>query len=100
MLFRETLPQFAEELTGSLRLRGEAALESQVTNLAILQYEITGDAVVIYTEPKPAGAFGPTLRNVQLDVPRGMVVLDVVNERIACIEVLGRGDVRAQLRGL
>jgi hypothetical protein len=34
---------------------------------------------------------------VVVDVKKGMVILDVVDGRIACVEVLHRGDVRREL---
>jgi hypothetical protein len=101
-LLRNVLPEFAAEVSGALEKRGEAGLARHIENLRILRFDIDGpaDAVAIYTEPKPKAAYGSPLRNIQLDVPKGMVILDVVGERIASIEILGRGDIRAILREL
>ena len=97
-LLLDVVPQFAAELVTELERRGEAALSQQVGTLRVLDHDRCAEAVSIYTAPRPEGAYGPTLRIVQLDVRKGMVVLDIVAGQIACIEVLGRGDVRARLR--
>jgi hypothetical protein len=97
-LLQGLLPGLAAELAGALREKGEAALASEIGALPVLECDWSADAVAIYTEPRPEGSFGPKLRTVHLDLRRGMAVIDVVEERITCVELLGRGDVRAVLR--
>lgn len=50
-----------------------------------------------YAQPKPEGAYGPGHRNVVLAPDDGTIILDVVDDTIACIEVLDREDVRKKL---
>ena len=99
-LLQHLVPRFASELAAQLEQLGEAALAEQVGALRVLDHERSGVAVYMYTAPRPGGPWGPTLRNVELGVRRGMVILDVVDGRIAGVEVLGRGDIRARLREL
>jgi len=49
------------------------------------------------TQPPPAGAYGPSHRNVALDPEEGMLILDVVDEHIACVEVLSNEPFRQRL---
>jgi hypothetical protein len=53
-----------------------------------------------YTQPKPEGAYGLGHRNVVLAPDDGMVILDVVVDEIACVEILDRDDVREKLLGV
>jgi hypothetical protein len=41
-------------------------------------------------------AWGPEHKNIPLDSIEGFLILDVVNEKIVCIEVLYRDDLRAR----
>ena len=52
---------------------------------------------MFYVLPKPPGAYGPGLRNVSLEPERGLLILDVVNVKIAAVEVLYRDEVRDKL---
>lgn len=54
---------------------------------------------IVYTQPKPEGAYDPDLRTLALDADaaRGMVILDIVSGLIAHVEVLNRDDVRRPL---
>jgi hypothetical protein len=47
--------------------------------------------------PKPNGAHGPGHRNVSLEPKQGMLILDVVAERVAAVEVLYRDAIRQRL---
>jgi hypothetical protein len=49
------------------------------------------------TQPSPKGAYGPGHRNVVLAPNEGMLILAVVANEIACVEVLDRPDVREKL---
>jgi hypothetical protein len=53
---------------------------------------------MFYTRPKPNGSYGSGHRNVALAPEDGMVILDVVEEKIACVEVLYRDGVRQKLQ--
>jgi hypothetical protein len=51
-----------------------------------------------YVRPKPEGAYGRDHRNVPLTPKGGMLILDVVGEKIAGVEVLYRPDVRSVIQ--
>src|SRR5579884_3454605 len=46
-----------------------------------------------FVQPPPVGSYGPTHYNVELDPEQGTLILDVVDGRIACVEVLYRDDI-------
>jgi hypothetical protein len=99
LLLTDTLPEFAAELRQLLIEQGEPELATQVPGLVILDRCRCGDdfCATFYPQPKPEGAYGPGHRNVALTPEDGMVILDVVVEKIACVEVLNRDDVRQKL---
>ncbi len=61
--------------------------------LSVIERCRCGDDVL----PKPAGAYGPGLRIVSLEPARGFLILDVVNDKIAAVEVLYRDEIRQRL---
>ena len=78
----------------------EPELAIQVPSLRIFERCNCGDDIccgTFYTQPKPKGSFGPGHRNVRLIPDEGMLILDVADGEIACVEVLDRGDVRQKL---
>lgn len=96
---RDLLPSLAEELQELLVGRGELGLADQVLQLGILDRCRCEDdfCATFYVQPKPDGAYGSGHRCVDLDPETGMLILDVVNDRIACIEALYRDDIRRVL---
>lgn len=52
---------------------------------------------MFYVLPKPAGAYGPGVRIVSLEPARGFLILDVVNDKIAAVEVRYRDEIRQRL---
>jgi hypothetical protein len=101
MLLKEVLPQFAVELEQLLRKQGEVELASQVSRLTIVDRCRCGDdfCASFYTQPKPKGAYGPGHRCMELEPAEGMLILDLVEDRIAQVEVLNRNDIREKLLG-
>lgn len=102
LLLREVLPGLANELEVLLRSDEELELASQITSLIVVdrcRCDLNSCAT-IYNVPKPEGAWGPTLRNVVLDVLEGMTVLDVLDEKIVCIEILDRDEITSQVLSL
>ena len=99
LLLTDTLPAFAAELHQLLEEQGESELAAQVSELMILDRCRCGDdfCATIFTQPKPAGAYCPGHRNVVLTPDNGTLILDVVAEEIACVEVLDRKDVHGKL---
>jgi hypothetical protein len=98
-LLKEVLPKFAEEIE-ELLSKNEPKLASQVASLAIVdRCRCREDfCAAFYVEPKPLGAYGPGHRNVDLEPENGMIILDVVNDRIMQVEVLYRDEVRQAIQ--
>ena len=102
LILQEVLPGLASELEVLLRSDDESELASQIASLTVVdrcRCDVDSCAT-IYTVPKPEGAWGSTHRNIVLDVPEGMMVLDVLDERIVCIEILDRDEITEQVLSL
>ena len=99
-LLRELLPSLAQELWDLLMTHGEPELADQVLDSRIVDRCRCGDdfCATFYVQPKPKGAYGPNHRNISLESTQGMLVLDVVADRNAAIEVLYREEVRKILQ--
>ena len=95
----DAFPLLSQELQQLLRDAGETDLASQVPGLRIVDRCRCGDdfCASFYTLPKPNGAYGPGQRNVALTPAKGMLILDVVDDVIAQVEVLYRNDIRPKL---
>jgi hypothetical protein len=100
-LLREGLPAFAAELR-ALLAQTAPHLAPQVDALRLVDRCRCGDAFcgMFYTAEPPDGSYGPGLENVVLEPARGMIVLDVVDGRIAAVEVLFRDEVRTEVERL
>ena len=98
-LLTETLPAFAAELRQLLVEKGEPELAAQVPGLVIFDRCRCKDDIcsTFYVQPRPEGAYPLGHRNVALTPEEGMVILDVVDGEIMCVEVLDRKDVRQKL---
>jgi hypothetical protein len=99
MLVSDDFPELSEELQTLLRKLGEVNLAEQVPGLKLADRCRCGDdfCATIYTQPKPKKAYEPSHRNVSLQPAKGMIILDIVEERIACVEILYRDEVRNKL---
>jgi len=95
------LPALASELEQLLTEEGESDLSAQVSELNIVDRCRCGDdfCATFYTEPRPKGRYGSGHRNIALEPSKGMLILDVVGSRIACVEVLYRDEIRKALHG-
>jgi hypothetical protein len=78
---------------------GEKGLAATVPNLDLVERCRCGDdfCSTIYTRPKPKGRYGQSHRSFDLDAETGMIILDVVDSEIVCVEILFRDDVRRKL---
>lgn len=94
-----TLPALGEELRKLFVAAGRSDLAGQVSALQIVGRCQCGDdfCATIYTKPRPRGAYGPGHETLDLDAEEGMILVDVVDGSIACIEVLYRDEIRRQL---
>jgi hypothetical protein len=102
LVLQEVLPGLASELEFLLRSDDESELADQIASLKIVdRCRCDSDScATIYNVQKPDGAWGPTHRNIVLDVSEGMTVVDVLDEKIVCIEILGRDEITAQVLNL
>ncbi len=99
LILREVLPGLANELEVLLRSDDESKLADQIASLEVVdRCRCDSDScATIYNVQKPKGALGPTHRNIVLDVHEGMTVVDVLDERIVCIEILDRNELTAKV---
>jgi hypothetical protein len=93
------LPTLAIELEQLQKNQGEVEIAAQVPQLTIVDRCRYGDDFCssFYTQPKPEGHCGPSHRCMDLDATEGMLLVDVVERKIAHVEVLDRADVRRDL---
>jgi hypothetical protein len=95
----DIFPELSSELARLLFEQGESELAGQVSALSVVDRCRCGDDFcgMFYVLPKPKGAYGPHHRNVALAPEHGWLILDVVSDRIAAVEVLYRDAVRLRL---
>jgi hypothetical protein len=100
MQLAEILPSLVVELQQLLANQGEAELAAQVSQLVVVDRCRCEDDFCssFYTQPKPPRHYGPGHRCLDLDAAKGTLLLDVVEGKIAQVEVLNRVDVRQKLR--
>lgn len=98
-LLTEVLPELAQELETLLAAEGELELAAQVSQLCVVDRCRCRDnfCATFYTVPRPNGSWRDGHRNVVLGPDSGMLILDVVEERVACVEVLYRNEIRRRL---
>lgn len=98
-LVREVYPGLVDELVRLLESEGEQWLSITVRDIRLVAACGCGDDFCqsIRTSEHPEGTpYGPGHRNVLLDPEEGMLILDVVDERIVYVEVLSRPAMRRQ----
>lgn len=98
-LLQDALPDLAEELTSLLRNANERDLVKQVPLLQLVDRCRCGDdfCATLYTAPKPKGAYGPNHESLPLNPSSGQLILDLVDRKIVCIEILFREDLRSRV---
>ena len=98
MILVESLPEFSRELTELLVAAGKPALAAQVDRLEIVAKCGCNDdfCASFYTAPKPE-KHAKDRWTLEVQPAEGMILLDVLGDTIAFIEVLYRDDVRAKL---
>jgi hypothetical protein len=91
-----------QELEELLLKEGEPELAAQVPALRILDRCRCGDDFcgTFYVRPEPKGSYGPNHRNVSLSPKEGMLILDIVDGRIACVEALYRDEIRKAIQAV
>jgi hypothetical protein len=102
LVLADELPELAAEIRELLTKASESALEESVPTLRIVDRCRCGDdfCATFYTQPKPAGRWGPGHESIPLEPKGGMIIIDVVQGQIACIEILHRDEIRQKLLAL
>jgi len=97
---RAFAPEFAEELAALLLTKNEPALAEQLLSADILSRCECDDefCASFATAPRPSGEYGPGHVNIELEPRVGVVVLDIVDDRVMYVEVLHHPDFRRRLR--
>ncbi|WP_344634222.1 hypothetical protein [Kitasatospora cystarginea] len=98
-LVRDVFPDLAAELSALLEAEGEAVLAVSARDLRLVGECGCGDDFCqsIRTAEHPRGQpYGAGHRCVPLLPSKGMLILDVVDDRIMFIEVLDRPPMRRQ----
>jgi hypothetical protein len=85
-----------------LAAQGELALAAQISELNIISRCRCGDdfCATFYTQPKPIGSCGSTHSNIEVNPKQGMMILDLAEGKIMCVEVLFRDEIREQLHAI
>lgn|SRR5262249_39659611 len=98
-LLTDVIPELAQELETLLAKEGEPTLAAQVRQLHIVDRCRCGDSFcgTFYTVPRPNGVWGAGHRNISLDCQTGMLILDVVDDRVTAVEVLDRDEIRQRI---
>ena len=101
-LLLEVMPSLAKELEELLAETGYAELSGQVRELRIVDRCRCGDdfCATFYTQPRPSGSWGLNHYTVPLDPSQGTLNIDVVGDKIACVEVLYRDEIRKVLHSV
>ncbi|MER7706790.1 hypothetical protein ABTX81_28320 [Kitasatospora sp. NPDC097605] len=94
---RDVFPDLAAEVADLLEEEGEHDLAAHARDLRLVGECDCGDDFCqsLRTAPHPKGQpFGEGHRCVTLEPPTGMLVLDVVDDRIMYVEVIDRPPLR------
>lgn len=98
-LLQDAPPDLADELTVLLRNQNERDLAEQVRLLRLVDRCRCGDdfCATLHTPPKPKGAYGPNHESISLNPSSGHLILDLIDRKIVCIEILFREDLRSRV---
>jgi hypothetical protein len=98
---RQILPDVVERLKHLLMEDGKLELAASVEDLQVYDRCRCGTdyCATVYSQPRPAGGYGPTHRNLVFWNPdtQHTTIIDVVDNGIACIETLDDDDSRDRL---
>jgi hypothetical protein len=103
-LLSAAMGEFARELQFLLENNGQSEIAAQVQGLSIVDRCRCGDdfCATFYSEHRPNGPWASLGRHecLTLKAEEGMIILDLVDKRIVCVEVLDRQDVRKRLHNV
>ena len=93
-------PAFAAELEALLREVGEPELAEQVRDLPVIDRCRCGDGFcsTFYTAPSRHGADCGSRDTIALSPETGIVNVDVIDNKIVCVEALYREDLKALIQ--
>ncbi len=102
LLLPQALPEFSSELETLLLQSGRTALAAQVAQVWMVDRCRCGNdfCATFYTAPKPQGKYGPKHENIELSPKNGMIIVDLIDGVIQCVEVLYRDAVRSELQSI
>ena len=86
--YRDVFPTTSGVIADLLMKAGHPMLAEQIPNLKIYDRCSCEACASFYTQPKPEKGYGPTHWGISLDPPTGMIIFDIVGDRIAFIEIL------------
>jgi hypothetical protein len=100
LLLDKALPALAAELSALLEKAGENDLAMQVPQLRVVDRCRCGDefCATVYTASRPIGCWGAGYENIELEPAQGFFILDLVDGRIVCVEVLYRNGIRDEVQ--
>jgi hypothetical protein len=86
----DSLPEFSDELRSLSLQFAHPEIADQIPSLSVVDRCRCGDDFcgTFYTAPKPTGSYVPRHENLELPAKEGMIILDSVDGRIQCVEVL------------
>ena len=98
-LLIDAIPELAEELKSLLAKSEFSEIVNQVAELRIVDRCQCGEnsCATFYTTARPNGAWGAGHENVSLDTENGFLILDLVNHKIVCVEVLDKKEIKQKL---
>ncbi len=98
-LLQDALPDLTDELARLLRKNNEKDLVKHIPRLRLVDRCRCGDdfCATLYTAPKPKGAYGPNHERIFLNPSSGQLILDLLERKIVCIEILFREDFRSRV---
>ena len=95
----DLFPAFVGELSRLVSEAGHPHLSEQIPSLPVVaRCNCAQDNCAhFYTAPPPRGAYPPNHTNILLPTDDGLIVVDVIEDRIVAVEILDRPDVKQLL---
>lgn len=98
----ELFPHLVDVLGGALAARGRHRLAASCRSVEVVdrcRCDAEGCAT-FYVAPKPSGPFGPGHENLVISEWPTLLVVDVVDDELRCIELVDEPKMAARLRSV